>query len=661
MDTGSADKVEVADFPDYGLFPVGGSEDMAQSDGVASGGKGVVGGLGSLLVRALVANKFTPLRAEDAELESAGVAREEDIFLFDDDRVGAGQFPGLPGGVLVVGQMGLDFDVASHGEKVGIFGAEVIGETTSLSRWPTEWAIIIGRLECNWQVSILLPLQFPVVIGVASRGADGHEESARLTKFLEELGAEGVGFFAEGRDPDQVVAFVGVGLEVVEAIDVPVTMGVDVFPAVSTNGKSGGLGGKVPLPVVFVENVVAPWGWRLESLEEGEERAPVEFGGIGRSLGSGSLEEGGSNINVLDHFLDHGAWLDARPAGEKRDPDAFLEGIALVVEAVFAESEPVVSHVNHKRVLGEFALVEVGEKASDVFIEAVDGLAEVIVEFVEVRDRVVVEGAGLHVINPVDTIAAFADPAGLGSVVLLGIGHGGGVGDFFALVTSGMAGGGGERVVDSLIAEVEEEGLIGGSLLEPLDGLVGQDVRIVALEGLPFAVDVKLRIKVGALSLEADPVVEPGTWFVVVVAHVPLTNVGGAVTGFLEVLREEDGSLGDGALVVDHPVVVHILAGEDGGPARGTEGGADEGVGEVSPFFGESVKGRGFQPLGGILVEAHEVVAMVVAENEDNVGWIGGGKGWEEGGGEEPGEEGVHGGKMVICLSGASAELSFWA
>ena len=87
------------------------------------------------------------------------------------------------------------------------------------------------------------------MIGVASRGADGHEESARLTKFLEELGAEGVGFFAEGRDPDQVVAFVGVGLEVVEAIDVPVTMGVDVFPAVSTNGKSGGLGGKVPLPV----------------------------------------------------------------------------------------------------------------------------------------------------------------------------------------------------------------------------------------------------------------------------------------------------------------------------------------------------------------------------------------------------------------------------
>ena len=465
------------------------------------------------------------------------------------------------------------------------------------------------------------------MVGVASRGADGHQESAGLTEFLEELGAEGVGFFAEGRDPDQVVAFVGVGLEVVEAIDVPVAMGIDVFPAVSTNGKGGGLGGKVPFPVVFVENVVAPWGGRLESFEEGEEGASVELGGIGRSLGSSSLEEGGSNINVLDHFLDHGAWLDARPPGEERDADAFLEGIALVVEAVFAEGEPVVSHIDHEGVLGEFTLVKVGEEAPDVFIEAVDGFAEVVVEFVEVRDRVVVEGTSLHVVDPMDAIAAFADPAGLGGVVLLGIGHGGGVGDFLALVTGGMARGRGEGVVDGLIAEVEEEGLIGGPLPEPLDGLVGQDIRIVALEGLAPAVDVKLRIEVGALSLEADPVVKAGTWFVVVVAHVPLADVGGAVAGLLEVLGKEDGSLGNGALVVDHPVVVHVLAGQDGGPAGGAERRADEGVSEVSSFLGEPVEGGGFQPLGGIRVEAHEVVAMVVAENEDNVGRIGGGKG----------------------------------
>ena len=40
MDTGPADEVEVADFPDHGLFPVGGSEDMAQSGGDRKWGQG---------------------------------------------------------------------------------------------------------------------------------------------------------------------------------------------------------------------------------------------------------------------------------------------------------------------------------------------------------------------------------------------------------------------------------------------------------------------------------------------------------------------------------------------------------------------------------------------------------------------------------------------
>jgi len=115
MDTGPADEVEMADFPDHGLFPVGASEDMAQPGGIGSGGNGVVGGLGPLLVRALVENEFTLPGAEDAELEAAGGAGEEDIFLRDDYRFRRGQFPGPPGGVLVVGQAGLDFDIASHG------------------------------------------------------------------------------------------------------------------------------------------------------------------------------------------------------------------------------------------------------------------------------------------------------------------------------------------------------------------------------------------------------------------------------------------------------------------------------------------------------------------------------------------------------------------
>ena len=55
-------------------------------------------------------------------------------------------------------------------------------------------------------------------------------------------------------------------------------------------------------------------------------------------------------------------------------------------------------------------------------------------------------------VDPVNAKTAFADPAGLGGVVLLRVGHGGGVGDFLALVTGGMARGRGEGVVDGLIA-----------------------------------------------------------------------------------------------------------------------------------------------------------------------------------------------------------------
>jgi hypothetical protein len=117
MDTGPADEVEVASFLDHGFFPVGGSEDMAQSGGIGSGGKGVEGGLGPLLIWALVKNKFAMLGTEDAKLEAAGRAGEEDIFLRDDDRLGGGQFPGPPGGMLVVAHAGLDFDIASHREN----------------------------------------------------------------------------------------------------------------------------------------------------------------------------------------------------------------------------------------------------------------------------------------------------------------------------------------------------------------------------------------------------------------------------------------------------------------------------------------------------------------------------------------------------------------
>ena len=194
-----------------------------------------------------------------------------------------------------------------------------------------------------------------------------------------------------------------------------------------------------------------------------------------------------------------------------------------------------------------------------------------------------------------------------------------GIGDLFSFVALGVARGGGEGEVDGLVAEVEEEGLLAAPVLEPLDGLVGEDVGVVALELLAAPVDVELWIEVGALALEANPVVEAGSGFVVVVAHVPFADEGGAVAVLLEVLGEEDGALGNRALVVDHAMVVHVLAGQDGGAARGAEGSGDEGVGEVGAFPRETVEGGSFQPLGGVLMKSHEVEAVIVAEDEHDV------------------------------------------
>lgn len=312
--------------------------------------------------------------------------------------------------------------------------------------------------------------------------------------------------------------------------------------------------------------------------------------------------------------------MDSGASCEHGYADGLFEGVAFVVEAVFTEGEPVVAEVENERVLGEICVVEVLEQMADVFIEAVDGFAEVPVEFVEVGYWVMVEGAGLHMVDSVDAVATFPDPVGLGGIVVLGIGHGFRVGDGFALVAVGVAWGWGEGEVYGFIGEVEEEGFFVLLLSEPLDGLGGEDIGVIASEGLVFAVDVEFGIEVGTLAFEADPVVEAGARAIVVVAHVPFADEGCLVSVFLEVLREEDCAGRDGALVIDHAVMVHVLAGEDGGAAGRAEGGGDEGIGEVGAFGGEPVEGGGFQPFRAVRVKAHEVVTVVVTQYEDDIG-----------------------------------------
>ena len=168
-------------------------------------------------------------------------------------------------------------------------------------------------------------------------------------------------------------------------------------------------------------------------------------------------------------------------------------------------------------------VVELFEDAADVFVGRIDGFSVAVIEVLEGRDGIVVEAAGFHVVDSVDAIAALADPAGLGLVVFLGVGHGGRIGHGLFFVTAFVARRGFEGKVRRFVGEIEEERFF-VRLLEPIDGEVGEDVGVVTFEGLALAVDVEHRVEVFALPAEGGPIVEAfarGVAVFTACAHLP--------------------------------------------------------------------------------------------------------------------------------------------
>ena len=115
---------------------------------------------------------------------------------------------------------------------------------------------------------------------------------------------------------------------------------------------------------------------------------------------------------------------------------------------MFSKSKTIITEVNDDGVFCEAGLVEVVENTADVFIEAMNGFAESPVKVVEGGDGVFVKGSGFHVVDSVNSVASFADPARLSDIIFVGVRHGLGVVDFLSLVATEMAFGGFEGVVD---------------------------------------------------------------------------------------------------------------------------------------------------------------------------------------------------------------------
>ena len=190
----------------------------------------------------------------------------------------------------------------------------------------------------------------------------------------------------------------------------------------------------------------------------------------------------------------------------------------------------------------------------------------------------------------------------------------------FVLIAAMMSRGGLERVMYCLEGEVEQERFIlGADFMKPFNGLISQDVCHVALKLLSLPIDVQCRVKVFSLSLKTGPVVKTRARGVIIVAHVPFSDECRVIACGLQVLGKKHCAIRHRALVIHDAVVVHILPGKDGGPAWGTERSCHKRITEVGSLGRQFVQVRSFKPLGGLGVESHKVVAVVVTDNQDQV------------------------------------------
>ena len=128
-----------------------------------------------------------------------------------------------------------------------------------------------------------------------------------------------------------------------------------------------------------------------------------------------------------------------------------------------------------------------------------------------------------------------------------------------------------------------------------------------------------------ALTSKAHPVIKAWLWIIEPASgwrqftHVPLADKGGVIAGLLQVFRKENRAIARWLIVVDHAVVVHILAGEYRRPTRRAECRGDKGILKMDTFGGHAIHIRRVYHR---VHKAELVVALIVGENIDHVLWF---------------------------------------
>ena len=180
------------------------------------------------------------------------------------------------------------------------------------------------------------------------------------------------------------------------------------------------------------------------------------------------------------------------------------------------------------------------------------------------------------------------------------------------------------RAVRALVTDDHRKRAV-AVLLHPLDREVGADVVEPALGGRGDAVDFERAVLVAPVADEACRVIEART-LAALVAHVPLADVGGPVTGGAQQRGVGDGIRRKRRAVVGDAVEVVVAAREKRSPARSAERKGDEGVAEAHTLGGEPVHVRRLEPREArplallALHDAHRVPAVIVGVEEQEVG-----------------------------------------
>ena len=355
---------------------------------------------------------------------------------------------------------------------------------------------------------------------------------------------------------DQVPRLQRVGLQVIELIDVPKAVVADIFVLLPPHRVDRRRHGEVPLPVVFVEQGLAP----RNDLALGQRQGVRPGQPLGRGEAGGG-QQGRRHVDIGHHLVHDGSLGEQLWAARKhRDADRFLIGRALVDQPVFAEGKAVVAHVEDQRRVQQAAPFQMAHHAAGALVHRQQGLGVAAVVFGDI-DRGMVRK-----INAVPAITHILDPHGPGAR-FGGRSHGRGIGERGARIAALVARRRDVVGVHRLVRQEQHEGLVALARFQPGHGIVGQLVGDVSVLRHMFAVDVQPvgTGQIAPLALEADPMIKPRLRIIALRPHVPLADERSLIAGALQILWKEGQSRVDGVVVVHHPVLVRIEAGEDRG------------------------------------------------------------------------------------------------